>query len=108
MTKLTKTNRMSQKLKEHLSILGQHLRLARLRRNLTMAQVAANAQCSRLTLSRLERGHATVSLGVLARVLQVLQLEDDLLLIAKDDKLGRLVQDLQLIDKKRASKNKGT
>lgn len=104
MTKFTKANWMTRKLNSNMSVLGEQLRLARLRRNLTMEQVAARAQCSRLTLARLEGGKPTVSLGVLARVLLALQLEDDLLLIAKDDKMGRLMQDLGLKDKKRASK----
>ena len=104
MTKFTKANWMTRKLSSYMSVLGEQIKLARLRRNLTMEQVAARAQCSRLTLARLEAGKPTVSLGVLARVLLALQLEDDLLLIAKDDKMGRLMQDLGLKEKKRASK----
>ncbi|AEW21165.1 toxin-antitoxin system, antitoxin component, Xre family [Tannerella forsythia 92A2] len=38
------------------------------------------------------------------RVLYALQLEDDILLIAKDDELGRRLQDLSLINRRRASK----
>jgi len=104
MMKFTKSSWMTRKLKSHLSIVGEQLRLARLRRNLTMDQIAARAQCSRLTIARLEKGKPTVSLGVLARVLNGLQLEDDLLLIAKDDAMGRLVQDLKIKERKRASK----
>ena len=38
------------------------------------------------------------------RVLYALQLEDNILLIAKDDELGRRLQDLSLINRRRASK----
>lgn len=69
-----------------------------------MDQVAQRAQCSRLTLSRLEKGEPSVSLGVVMRVLNALQLEDDILYLAKDDELGRMLQDLGIKNKKRASK----
>lgn len=69
-----------------------------------MDQVAQRAQCSRLTLSRLEKGEPSVSLGVVMRVLNALQLEDDILHLAKDDELGRMLQDLGIKNKKRTSK----
>jgi hypothetical protein len=37
-------------------------------------------------------------------VLRILQLEEDFLLLAKDDVLGRRLQDLQLVTKQRAPK----
>ncbi len=40
----------------------------------------------------------------IARVLYALQLDDDLLLIAKEDTLGRNLQDLSLKHRQRASK----
>jgi toxin-antitoxin system, antitoxin component, xre family len=104
MTKFTKSNWMTRGLQEKLNIVGEQFRLARLRRNLTMDQVAQRAQCSRLTLSRLEKGSSAVSLGVVVRVLNALQLEDDILKLAQDDILGRMVQDMEIKNKKRASK----
>ena len=44
------------------------------------------------------------TIGIYLRVLYALQLEDDILLIAKDDELGRRLQDLSLINRRRASK----
>ena len=104
MTKFTKSNWMTRGLQEKLNVVGEQFRLARLRRNLTMDQVAQRAQCSRLTLSRLEKGSSAVSLGVVVRVLNALQLEDDILKLAQDDILGRMVQDMEIKNKKRASK----
>ena len=54
-----------------------------------MAQVAERATCSELTLSRVEKGLPTVSIGIYLRVLYALQLDDDILLIAKEDPIGR-------------------
>ena len=45
-----------------------------------------------------------MSIGIYARVLYALQLDDDLLLIAKEDTLGRTLQDLSLKHRQRASK----
>lgn len=104
MTKFTKANWMTRKLQDKLTVVGEQFRLARLRRNLTMELVAQRAQCSRQTLDRLEKGSPQVSLGVVLRVLNALQLEDDILFLAKDDALGHLVQDMELKNKKRASK----
>ena len=78
MTKFTKANWMTRALQEQLNVVGEQFRLARLRRDLTMDQVVQRAQCSRLTLSRLEKGEPSVSLGVVMRVLNALQLEDDI------------------------------
>ena len=87
-----------------MKTMGEQIRLARLRRNLTIAQVAERATCSALTVTRIEKGSPTVSIGIYARVLYALQLDDDLLLIAGEDKLGRQLQDLQLKNRQRASK----
>ena len=76
--------------------LGSRLRLARLRRGFSMAQVAERANISRQTLGHLEAGHTGTSLGVLASVLKVLSLDKDLDTVAKDDVLGRKLQDLEL------------
>ena len=51
-----------------------------------------------------EKGLPTVSIGVLLRVLYALQLGDDFLLIARDDKLGHIIQDIEVKNRKRASR----
>lgn len=104
MAKNTMATKLPRKLEEKMKTMGEQIRLARLRRNLTIAQVAERATCSALTVTRIEKGSPTVSIGIYARVLYALQLDDDLLLIAGEDKLGRQLQDLQLKNRQRASK----
>jgi transcriptional regulator with XRE-family HTH domain len=84
--------------------LGAHLKLARLRRKYSAEIVAQRAGITRRTLSKVEQGDPTVALGVYARVMQVLRLEDDLALLAKDDELGRKLQDAGITAKLRAPK----
>lgn len=76
--------------------LGERLRLARLRRRISLTEMAARVDASRMTLARLEQGELTVGLAVLVRVLGVLGLEDDLDTLARDDELGKRLQDLEL------------
>lgn len=96
--------RLLRKLEDKMKLVGEQIRLARLRRNLSIAQIAERATCSQLTVSRIEKGSPTVSIGIYARVLYALQLDDDLLLLAGEDKLGRQIQDLNLKHRVRASK----
>lgn len=92
------------RLKKLMKELGENIRLARLRRKLSAEQVAERAGISRPTLSSIEDGKPTVSIGNYLNVLMVLGLEKDLSLVAKDDVLGRKLQDLGLPVKKRAPK----
>ena len=104
MAKNTMGTKLPRKLAEKMQIVGEQIKLARLRRNLSMAQVAERATCSELTLSRVEKGLPTVSIGIYLRVLYALQLDDDILLIAQEDPIGRGLQDLQLKQRVRATK----
>ena len=104
MAKKTMGTKLPRKLEEKMKLMGEQIKLARLRRNLSIAQVAERATCSPLTINRIEKGTPTVSIGIYARVLYALQLEDDLLLIAQEDKQGRLLQDLSLKNRQRATK----
>lgn len=76
--------------------LGERLRLARMRRRMSLSELASRVGVARGTLTRLERGDLSVSLGLLARVLVVLGLEEDLDRVATDDELGRRLQDVHL------------
>lgn len=87
-----------------LAELGENIKLARLRRKLSAAQVAERANMSRPTLSGIEKGSESISIGYYISVLQVLGLEKDLLNVAKDDVLGRKIQDAKLTVKERAPK----
>lgn len=104
MAKNTMGTKLPRKLEQKMELVGEQIKLARLRRNLSIAQVAERATCSTLTISRIEKGAPTVAIGIYLRVLYALQLDDDILLIAKEDKLGKSLQDLGLKNRERASK----
>jgi transcriptional regulator with XRE-family HTH domain len=86
--------------------LGENIRLARLRRGFSMRIVAERAGMSPTTLRSVERGEAGVTLGAYANVLHSLGLHQDLGLLARDDELGRKLQDLKLPVRRRAPKRK--
>lgn len=104
MSKATMGNKLPRKLEQKMQVVGEQIKLARLRRNLSVAQVAERSTCSPLTVMRIEKGVVTVSMGIYLRVLYALQLDDDILLLAKEDRMGRALQDLQLKQRERASK----
>lgn len=104
MSKNTMGTKLPRKLEQRMSIVGEQIKLARLRRNLSIVQVAERATCSPLTVSRIEKGAPTVAIGIYLRVLYALQLDEDILLIAKEDRLGKSLQDLTLKSRERASK----
>lgn len=89
-----------------LNQFGENIRMARLRRKLSTEQVAERAGIGRKTLWQIEKGSPSVAMGAYYQVLFVLGLEKDLLKVASDDVLGRKLQDLGLIVKKRAPKRK--
>lgn len=73
--------------------LGARLRAARLRRRMSETEMAERAFVSRTTLRKLEAGDLSVSAAVLARVLEILGLDEDLDRIASDDELGNRLAD---------------
>ena len=104
MSKATMGTKMPRKLELKMQTVGEQIRLARLRRNLSIAQVAEHATCSPVTINRVEKGSPTVAIGIYLRVLYALQLDDDILLLAQKDEMGRALQDLALKHRERASK----
>ena len=87
-----------------LQTLGEQIRYARLRRDLTTMQIAERAGIGRTTLVKIEKGDEGVSMGQYFRVLIALGLGNDITLLAKDDDLGRKLQDAKLDVRERASK----
>lgn len=93
---------MKQLTTKHLQTVGEQIRNARLRRNLTVKEVAERAGTTAVTVLNVEKGLPSVSVGKVAAVLEVLDLEEDILLIAAADPTGRDLQDEKL--PKRASR----
>ena len=88
-----------------LAQMGEQIKLARLRRRISATLVAERAGISRATLVAIEKGAPSVAIGCYAAVLHALNYMDrDLLLVAKDDELGRKLQDLGLMVNKRVRK----
>ena len=104
MVKSTMGTKLPRKLTAKMQIVGEQIKLARLRRNFTISQIADRATVSEITVSRVEKGLPTVSIGIYLRILYALQLDDDILWLAKQYEMGKAIQDLNLKERKRASK----
>ena len=104
MPRATIANNLPRRAAQNLQIVGEQIRLARLRRDLSIAQIAERAMCTELTVMRVEKGTPTVSMGIYLRVLFALGLDESILYLAKDDEMGRTLQDLDLKHRVRASR----
>ena len=93
--------------KRQLSKLGDNVKMARLRRNLSLRAVAQRAGISLNTVVAIESGKPGVSIGAIANVLHCLSLAEDISKIALDDELGRKLQDLELGPKNRGPNKRG-
>ncbi|MGK5079107.1 helix-turn-helix domain-containing protein [Janthinobacterium sp. HLX7-2] len=85
-----------------LAALGQRLKDARLRRHFSAETVATRAGMTRQTLSKIESGNPSVTMGNYFQVMTVLGLDKDMSNVALDDVLGRRLQDAELPQRKRA------
>ena len=94
---------MPENLRRQLETLGEHIRLARKRRGMTMQDMAERMFITRKTLKRLESGDPGCSMGILASALLVLGLEDDLDLIADphNDDVGNAIDRVKYEKSKR-------
>lgn len=81
----------------YLNIVGEQIRLARRRRNISASIVAQRAGVCRQTVSKIEKGDSSVSMGAYAAVLHAIDgMDKDLLLIAQKDRIGHDIQDSKL------------
>jgi len=96
-----KTVKIMRSTENILKQMGEQIKLARLRRGISATLAAERAGISRSTLWNVEKGNSSVSMGVYAAVLHAINgMDKDLLLIAKDDELGRKPQDIELLKKR--------
>ncbi len=86
-----------------LAALGERLQLARKRRRITAELFSERMGVSRETLRRLENGDPTIAMGTYMRALRVLGLDGDIDGLARDDELGRKLQDLALTPARKRS-----
>jgi len=87
------------RMSREFDLLGERIKLARLRRKYTIDQVSERAGIDIDTLLSVERGDCDMGIWAYAVVLRVLGLEGDVYRIAEDDTLGRKLQDIELLDK---------
>ena len=83
---------------------GANIKRARLRRNICAEHVAERAGISVDTLSAIEKGVSTVSIGAYAAVLAVLKLDNDLETIALDEEGKQRFKEHNLKKRERATK----
>ena len=86
--------------------MGSNIRKARLRRNLNAEFIAEQANISTDTLSSIEKGAPTVSIGAYAAVLAVLEIDKDLQVVALDVEGKNQFWGQDLYQRVRASKRK--
>lgn len=108
MSKATTSTLLPRRAKQNLATFGEQIRCARLRRNLTIEQIAERAGCSQPTVIRVEKGNPSVAMGTYLRVLYAIGIDQDILLLAQNDPLGRTLQDLNLPHRRRATAKKET
>jgi transcriptional regulator with XRE-family HTH domain len=75
---------------------GEQIRLARKRRHYSTILISERAGISRTTLYKIEQGDPSVAIGLYLKALAGIGLDKDILKIAADDELGRLIQDAEL------------
>ena len=83
---------------------GANIKKARLRRNIRAEILAERAGISADTLSAIEKGVSTVSIGAYAAVLAVLKLDNDLEMIALDEEGKKQFKEHNLKKRERATK----
>ena len=80
--------RLPEDVEEGVRVLGRRIKLARLRRNLSQAEMAERAGVSRMTWVALEAGRGTTSIALLARALEILGYPERLADLLASDPLG--------------------
>ena len=91
-----------------LEKVGANIKRAILRRNIRAELLAERAGISVYTLSAIEKGVSTVSIGAYAAILAVLKLDSDIERIALDEEGKKQFQEQNFQKRERASKRKNS
>ncbi|MBQ2981322.1 MAG: helix-turn-helix transcriptional regulator [Lachnospiraceae bacterium] len=84
--------------------MGQRIKKARLRRNISIESISEKAGISESTFYAIEHGASTVSLGAYAAVLAILGLDNDIDVIAVDEDGKALFWEDNIVERKRAKR----
>lgn len=87
------------RVQKQLEQVGEQIKLARLRRKYSAKLIQERAGISRATLWKVEKGDPGVAIGIYAKVLSAIGLPDDITLLARDDDLGHVIMDAELLEK---------
>lgn len=104
MDKETSPKRGATVFPRHMKILhnlGENILLAMKRRGISQEMMHRRTGISKPTLRKITKGDPSVSIGHYVNVLAVLGLLEDLGKVALDDELGRKLQDIELLNKRR-------
>lgn len=86
--------------------LGERIKMARLRRQMSVEEVAERSGISRTTLWAIEKGSPSVTIGAYASVLHTLdKMDTDFINIAKDELLSKKIQGINVNSKIRKMKH---
>ena len=89
-----------------LEKMGAQIKRARLRRNISVEMITEKIGISESTVSAIEKGTSTVSIGAYAAVLTILELDHDLEAVAFDEEGKKQFREHNLQKRKRASRRK--
>lgn len=106
---MKKTSTIPIPVNKALKKLGADLKEARIKRRLTMALVEERAGITHITLSKVEKGDAGVSMGIYAKVMFVLGLIDNIYNLAEpnNDTIGKVYDKENLPKRVRYKKEEG-
>lgn len=90
--------------RKRLAKMGVQIKNARLRRNISVEEMANKSGVSETTYYAIEKGKDTVSIGAYAAVLSVLELDKDIELIATDEEGKKKFRENTLFRRERATR----
>ena len=91
-------------IEDKIKKMGQRIKKARLRRNISIESISEKAGISESTFYAIEHGASTVSLGAYAAVLAILGLDNDIDVIAVDEDGKALFWENNIVERKRAKR----